>query len=162
MSKPTITRKESSYYQVLASQKARKEAAQQGADPDHIDALMESGVEINGLHLKPLTMATIWALQKVGSVYSSEPSEAQVLDPLQICLGALCFIDPQRVFSLAKACDKDALEVEAFDLAMSLNPQHLELVNAWINDQMSDPHAKDAEEAEEKKPEPTPKIKSKS
>lgn len=150
--KEKITKKESSYYQVLAAQKARKEAAQQGADPDHIDALMETGVEVAGLQLKPLTMATIWALQKVGSVYSSEAEQTQSVDPLQICLGALCFIHPQDVFNLARSGDKEALESKAFELSMNLSPDHLELINAWINDQMGESHEQD--EAE-KKPAPS-------
>lgn len=148
--KPTITKKESSYYQVLAAQKARKEAAQKGADPEHIDALMEKGVSVNGLHLKPLTMATVWALQKVGSVYSAESDEPQAIDPLQVCLAALCFIDPTRVFQTARAGDKEALEDEAFQLSLQLRPDDLELINAWINDQMGETHE---QESAEKKPE---------
>lgn len=162
-SKQVMSKKDASYHTTRASIAGRRQAAAQGADPQHVDALMitdADGVMVGDMMLKPLTLATVWALQKLGSSYNKDAAsdEPKEVDPADVALAALCFADPVRVFNLAKQGKRDVLEEEAFNLALHMDFETMGRVNEYINAQLSsvseppaaEPGKKQDQEKEEK------------
>jgi hypothetical protein len=153
--KPEMTAKAASFQIARAGSDAMQVAHAIGADPDAVDALLDvSGLEIAGvITLKPLTLATVWALEKLHSPYMAENAEGKPIELgiEAIALGALCFSDPRDVVTMIKKKQKEQLEAKAMDLAEKLTVPVLKQINEFINHEMAR-HA-EGEEAPAKKPE---------
>jgi hypothetical protein len=74
--KPSMTPKEASFHKATAAAAARQKALKVGAGEDAVDALMRQNetLEVAGITLKPYSLATLWALQKVNSKYLEQQS----------------------------------------------------------------------------------------
>lgn len=154
-----------SYHVTMASRKGRDAAAKQGADPRHVDALMTGNFEVAGEVLKPLTLAVTWAMEKVGSAFIvGEGGGEKVVSSQQLAITALCFANPQKMYSLAKNGQTDEISALAFDFAVKLDVPTMRSLNAWINAQIDlntdkiTPALDESESVGKPEPEPEPQT----
>ena len=138
--KPPLTAKEASYHRVQAGRAALMEAQAQGAPAAAVDALMDTGpVTIAGIELKPLTLATTWALEAVGSVYAkgADPKAPAPVGPKDVALATLCFSEPVPTYKLARSGHREALEDRAIEIAAQISFADMQAINAWMNGQFA-------------------------
>ncbi len=129
-----------------AAQKERADAARLGGDPAAVQALMGAAmasdpasgcpdtVVIGGIVLHHYNLKILVCLQKLDSAYVQDTGgKAQRLDALDIALGALCYSEPDKVWTLLRAGQRTEVEDMAFALAGKLTISVMQDINRFIN-----------------------------
>ena len=147
--KPLMSKQDAGFHVAHAGANAQRQAEAQGMPPEAVDALMETQpLSIKGITLEPLSLATTWALESVGSAFvSEEGADPKRMDTRDLAIAILCFADPVNTRRLARRNQTEEIEEKAAEVCAKITFIDMHTINQWMEEQFARVRALSGEEA---------------
>lgn len=135
-----MRRKDASFQVAAAGARAMRKAREEGAPPEAVDALMDTGpLKIAGITLRPLCLPVIWALGSTGSAVMSatEGEQPEQLDAQAMALAIACFVDPVGMHMMARRKDTEGIDARCMEIVEKVGLEEMQQINLWMENQFA-------------------------
>ncbi len=162
---PLMTQMEANWHSHVSGVAAREQALAAAGDPAATSSMVIGAawaradmLDVAGIPMRPLSIGTFLALEKLGSVYAAENADGSpmVVKQLDIALAALVFQRPEWAYELLEAGQIAELKRAAVELSFSMTAPVLNAVNVFINGQMQEFFGEATPEKKSNSPESEP------